>query len=61
MIAMAKQDGQNVRVYNERGIALFVKRGILQGYTSTTVTIKDSSSSTIRVFDEHGTVTFIKW
>lgn len=57
---MVKQDGQTVRVYNERGCQTFSKMGILQGYTSTTVSIKDISCSTVRVYDEYGKQLFSK-
>ena len=56
MIAIAKQEGSSVRVYDERGSFMFQKSGELQGYTSTTVSIKEGSS--IRVYDEKGSFKF---
>ena len=41
MIAMAKEQGGLVRVYDERNMQIFARPGELHGYTSTTVTVKD--------------------
>ena len=60
MIASAKQDGSTVRVYNEKGSQLFSKTGILVGFTSSTVSIKDKSGSTVRTFNEKGGQLFSK-
>lgn len=52
MISYAKQDGNTVRVYNERNSQIFAWSGTLVGYTNTSVSIKQGS--TVRVYDERG-------
>ena len=59
MIALAKQKGNNVWVYNERGSVIFSKSGVLIGYTGNTISVK-SSSGTIWVYDDTGRVLFGK-
>lgn len=58
LIATAKQDSSQVRVYDEKGNFLFSKSGELVGYTSTTVTIKDGSQN--RTYDNKGNFKFSK-
>ena len=58
MIATAKQDGNTVAVYHERGIFLFRRNGILVGFTATTVTINEGSSNA--TYDERGRFLFRK-
>lgn len=60
MIASAKQEGSTVRVYNEKGSMLFSKTGILVGFTSSTVSVKDTSGSTVRTYNEKGSLLFSK-
>lgn len=58
MIAATKQVGNNVRVYDERGLVLFSKCGTLIGYTSDTVSIK--LNSTVWTYSATGRVLFGK-
>ena len=58
MIGMAKQQGTNVMVYSVTGSFMFNKTGNLIGYTSNTVTVKQSA--TTYVYGEHGEVKFTK-
>lgn len=58
MIALAKQEGKIVYVYDETGGILFNRDGELSGYTPNTVSIK--RGSVIYVFDERGSIKFIK-
>ena len=58
MIALAKQDGSSVVVYDENGNTMFYRLGELVGFTSTTVSIK--SGSFITVYDEHGNTKFVR-
>ena len=51
-IGMAQQQGNMVRVFDEKNRHLFSKSGELHGYTSTTVTVKEGSS--LRMYDEKG-------
>lgn len=55
---MAEQKGSSVYVYNPNGGLMWTKTGILQGYTSTTVTIKQGS--TTYVYGERGEIKFTK-
>ncbi len=43
MIAAFRQVGNQVRVYNERGLVLFMKCGECVGYTAETISIKHNS------------------
>ncbi len=54
MISTAIQKGDNVYVYNERNSVIFVRTGILHGYTGTTVSIKQSGR--IYTYNENGGV-----
>lgn len=58
MIAAVQQVGNQVRVYNERGLVLFNKCGTLIGYTGNTVSIK--LNSTVWTYDCSGRVLFGK-
>lgn len=58
MIASAKQSGNSVYVYNERGNLLFTRSGTLVGFTSSTVTIQ--SGSALYTYDERGNLMFTK-
>ena len=58
MIASAKQTGNSVKVYNEKGGCIFTKSGILVGFTSTTVTIKVGNAS--KTYNEKGACMFTK-
>ena len=58
LIATAKQDSSQVRVYDEKGNFLFSKSGELVGYTATTMTIKDGSQN--RTYDNKGNFKFSK-
>ena len=58
MIAAAKQKGDSVYVYNEKGVNIFIKSGTLQGFTSNSVSIKRGNS--IYVYNEKGVNIFIK-
>lgn len=60
MIASAKQNGGTVYVYDEKGHTLFTKSGTLMGFTSSSVTIKSSSSSSLYTYDEKGHILFTK-
>lgn len=51
-IGMAVQKGRAVQVHDERGWYIYDKLGELQGYTSTTVTIKQGG--TLYFYDEQG-------
>ena len=55
-IAVAKQNGNAVDVYDEEGHYLFSRSGELVGFTATTVAIKDSQS--ISVYDANGSYLF---
>lgn len=56
MIGMVKQDSPTqIKVYDERGVFIFNREGILVGYTQDTLAIKDVQSDTIRVYDSKGT------
>ena len=57
MIALAKQNGNSVWVYDEHGLRIFNKIGTLVGYTSETVSIK-SRSGTVWVYDYTGRTLF---
>ncbi len=57
-IASAVQKGSEVDVYDERGSRLFSKNGELQGFTSTTVSIKRDSYVT--TYDAKGSSKFSK-
>lgn len=50
-IAMAKQQGSTVYVYDEHNHVLWTRSGELMGYTGACVTIK--SGSTLWMMDEH--------
>lgn len=52
-IAFAKQNGDYVEVFDARGLCLFSHYGILVGYTSTTVAIKDHIGDSVTVWDEN--------
>lgn len=58
MIAVAKQEGSMVRVYDEQNRFLFVRMGELQGYTATTVAIKEGSR--VAVYDERNVFKFAR-
>lgn len=58
MIAAVRQVGNQVRVYNERGLVLFMKCGELVGYTSETVSIK--YNHTVWCYDSSGRCLFGK-
>lgn len=58
MIAAVKQCGNQVRVYNEKGLTLFMKCGELVGYTSETVSIK--YNHTVWCYDSSGRCLFGK-
>lgn len=52
MIAMAKQEGSRVVVYDEKGRRLYSKSGELVGFTTINVSIKESSR--VVAYDEKG-------
>ncbi|MBQ8459901.1 hypothetical protein IJ541_07350 [bacterium] len=52
-IGMAQQKGTNVYVYDENNRQLWTRWGELQGYTSSTVTIKNGNQ--LYMYDERGT------
>ncbi len=52
MIASAIQRDNSVFIYDERGAVITYIQGELQGYTSSTVSIK--RGTTIFVYDDHG-------
>lgn len=58
MIATAKQDSSQVKVYDEKGNFMFSKSGELVGYTPSTVTIKDGSQN--KTYDNKGNFKFSK-
>lgn len=58
MIAVAKQEGSMVRVYDEQNRFLFTRMGELQGYTATTVAIKEGSR--VAVYDERNVFKFAR-
>lgn len=53
MISYAVESNGSVSVYDQKNHLLFIKSGKLQGYTSTSVTVKSSSGS-IAVYDDKG-------
>ena len=55
-IAVAKQNGNSVEVYDEEGNYLFARSGELTGFTATTVAIKNGSS--VEVYDADGSYQF---
>ena len=55
-IAVAKQNGNAVDVYDENGHYLFSRSGILIGFTSTTVAIR--SENAVNVYDATGSFLF---
>ncbi len=58
MIAVAKQEGNTVRMYDEQNRFLFARTGELQGYTATTVAIKEGSR--VAVYDERNVFKFAR-
>ena len=52
MIAVAKQVGSRVEVYDEKGHRLFSLSGELVGFTGNTVSVKEGSR--VVVYDEKG-------
>ena len=58
MIASAKQSGNSVRVYNEKGTQIFSKTGTLVGFTSSTASIKVGTR--VVTYNEKGTQLFSK-
>ena len=58
MIAMAKQEGSRVVVYDEKGHRLFSRLGELVGFTANNVSIKEGSH--VVVYDEEGHRQFSK-
>ena len=58
MIAAVRQVGNQVRVYNEKGLTLFMKCGELVGYTSSSVSIK--YNHTVWCYDSSGRCLFGK-
>lgn len=58
MIAVAKQEGSMVRVYDEQNRFLFARMGELQGYTATTVAIKEGNR--VAVYDERNVFKFAR-
>ena len=57
-ISTCKQDGNSVRVYDERGSLMVSRMGILVGYTTDTVSIKQGSR--VCVYDTRGSLKFSK-
>lgn len=55
-IAAAKQNGSSVDVYDENGHYLFSRSGILIGFTSTTVAIREGNY--INVYASDGSFKF---
>ena len=53
MIALAKQEGSYVRVFDERNQQIFCRIGQLHGYTATTVAVKDNNGY-ITIWDDKG-------
>lgn len=58
MIATAKQESRQVKVYDEKGNFMFSKTGELVGYTANTVTVKDGSQN--KTYDNKGNFKFSK-
>ena len=58
MIAAVRQVGNQVRVYNERGLVLFMKCGELVGYTGNTISVK--YNHTVWCYDLSGRCLFGK-
>ena len=58
MIAIAKQEGNYVKLFDEKGGYMFCLTGELQGYTATTVSVKEGTS--IKVFDDKGAYKFCR-
>ena len=59
MIAIAKQSGSSVLVYDEKGALLISLSGKLYGYTAHTVSTK--SGNQINVYDKKGNLLFSIW
>jgi hypothetical protein len=57
-IASAQQDGNKVKVYDEKGKELFKKDGALIGFTNATVTVKWNGKNI--TYDEKGREKFRK-
>ncbi|GEM_PF-1191472 len=53
-IGFAKQDGNNVEVYDENGSFKFNKYGELLHFTDSKVFIKENNGNNIMVYDENG-------
>lgn len=53
MISVAVQNGSFVNVYNERNCLILSRPGTLVGYTSNTISIKNSNGS-VQTFNENG-------
>lgn len=51
-IFVAKQEGDRVRAYDSNGTSMFSVTGVLQGYTSDTVSVKEGDR--VRVYDVDG-------
>jgi len=58
IIATAKQESRQVKVYDEKGNFMFSKTGELGGYTASTVTVKDGSQN--KTYDNKGNFKFSK-
>ena len=59
MIALVKQNVNNVHVYNEKGNLIFSKVGSLIGYTNNTISISTNGRSII-TYDAAGKFLFGK-
>lgn len=57
-IALCKQNGSFVYVYNAKGSVIFTKPGKLVGYTATTVSVQNGSK--IYVYDNRGVFKFAR-
>lgn len=56
MIGMVEQVSETqVKVFDERGVFMFNREGILQGYTQDSLVLKDIQSDAIRVYNSKGT------
>lgn len=57
-VGSAMQKGNFVYIYDERGRHLFMRAGTVQGYTSSTVTVKNGR--TTYTYDERGRQLFAR-
>ena len=59
-IGTVTQRGNMIYVYDERGHLKFTQSGELQGYTSTSVSVRRGGGNLVYVYDENGRLSFTR-